>query len=292
MKYVGYYNGDIGPLEEMKIPMLDRCVFFGDSCYEMANFCRGRAFALHDHLNRFFNSCRILGINLTLTREQLAEEIQKIIDLNELEEGYLYWQATRGTRLRSFAYGDDELKPNLIMYSSPGINEPMDKVYSLKSYEDKRFHMCNVKTTNLIPAVLYSQKSYKNGCEESILHRGDRVTECGHSNVLILKDGVLIAPPKDQWILPGITMSNLLILAEKNNIKTRIAPFTMDELRAADEVIISSTGARGTRGGMLDGEPVGCKDEKNLRILQQAYLDFYYENLDRKELLDEAHYKQ
>mgnify|MGYP004522347233 FL=1 len=292
MEYVGYYNGEIGPLSEMKIPMLDRSVFFGDSCYEMANFHNKRAFVLHDHINRFYNSCKILGIDFQLTREELVEEIQKCIDANELEIGLLYWQASRGTMMRSFAYGDKKPAANLIMYTAPGALLPQTKTYSLKSYEDIRFLRCNVKTTNLIPAVLYSQESYENGCEESILHRGERVTECGHSNVIILKDGVLKAPPKDNLILPGVTMSNILVLAEKNGIPVKVAPFTMDELRDADEVIITSTGVPCIQGTMLDGRPVGGRDEKTLKHLQKIYMDFYYENVDRAELLDEAHYAQ
>lgn len=292
MEYVGYYNGEIGPLSEMKIPMLDRSIFFGDSCYEMANFENGRAFVLHDHIKRFYNSCEILGIDFRMTKEELVSEIQKVIDANELKEGFLYWQASRGTMMRSFAYGDKKPAANLIMYTSPGSLLPQTKTFSLKSYEDIRFLRCNIKTTNLIPAVLYSQESYENGCEESILHRGERVTECAHSNVIILKDGVLKAPPKDNLILPGVTMSNTLVLAEKNGIPVEIAPFTMDELRDADEVIITSTGVPCIQGTKLDGNPIGGKDEKTLKHLQKLYMDFYYDNVGRTELLDEAHYAQ
>ena len=60
MKHVGYYNGQIGPLEEMKIPMLDRAVYFGDGCYDATTFANNRIFALKDHLDRFYNNCRLL----------------------------------------------------------------------------------------------------------------------------------------------------------------------------------------------------------------------------------------
>ena len=75
MEYVGYYNGETGPLEELKVPMLDRAVFFGDCCYDMATFRNRRAFALKDHLNRFYSSCRQLDIHVDLTMEKLAAEI-------------------------------------------------------------------------------------------------------------------------------------------------------------------------------------------------------------------------
>ena len=90
MKHIGYYNGDIGPLEEMRVPMLDRAVFFGDSCYEMVNFRNKRAFGLHDHLNRFYNSLKFLKINFDMSLETLAGEIQKLIDMNECDCGTVY----------------------------------------------------------------------------------------------------------------------------------------------------------------------------------------------------------
>ena len=91
----------------------------------------------------------------------------------------------------------------------------------------------------------------------------------------MLQNGVLCAPPRDNLILPGITMKHLLELARENGIPTREAPFTMDELRAADEVIISSSGDLCIRARTLDGRPVGGRDEKTLRILQAAYTEKY-----------------
>ena len=76
MKHVGYYNGEIGPLEEMKIPMLDRAVYFGDGCYDAAMFSNNRIFALEDHLDRFYNSCRLLEIPFDMEREALTKELQ------------------------------------------------------------------------------------------------------------------------------------------------------------------------------------------------------------------------
>lgn len=290
MKHIGYYNGDIGPLEEMRVPMLDRAVFFGDSCYEMVNFRNKRAFGLHDHLNRFYNSLKFLKINFDMSLETLAGEIQKLIDMNECDCGTVYWQGSRGTAMRYFTYDSENIRGNLLMYTSPNYLEPQEHVYSLKSHEDTRFLHCNIKTTNLIPAVMYSQSSLEDGCQESILHRGDRVTECGHSNVVILKDGVLCAPPKDNLILPGVTMSNLLMLAEKNDVPVRIAPFTMDELKNADEIIITSTGVPCIRALSLDGEEIGGRDPGLLHKLQKAYMDFFISETDRTPVLDEMHY--
>ena len=108
--------------------------------------------------------------------------------------------------------------------------------------------------------------------------QGERVTECAHSNILIIKDGVLQTPPRDNLILPGITLKHLLELAEANGIPTKEEPFTMDELRNADEVIVSSSGGLCIQAVELDGAPIGGKDPKTLKTLQDAYTKFYAED--------------
>lgn len=273
MKHVGYYNGEIGPLEEMKIPMLDRAVYFGDGCYDAAMFSNNRIFALEDHLDRFYNSCRLLEIPFDMEREALTKELQKCIDVNELSEGMIYWQCSRGTYYRSHNFPPETVKPNLMIFTVPDEIVPMDTTYKLISMEDTRFLHCNIKTLNLIPSVIAYQRCIEAGCQETLFHRQGRVTECAHSNVLILKDGTLHTPPRDNLILPGITLKHLIILAKENSIPVIEAPFSMDELKNADEVIISNSGAFCIRADELDGKPIGGKDPKTLKILQDAYRD-------------------
>lgn len=276
MQHVGYYNGEIGPLEEMKIPMLDRAVYFGDGVYDSATFANNHIFALDEHINRFYNSCRLLNIPFSLSREALAAELQKCVDANEVDHGFLYWQASRGTGLRSHNYPKD-IQPNLMVFTVPDELHPMDQPMKLISVEDTRFLHCNIKTLNLIPNVMAFQACVQAGCDEVVLHRGDRVTECAHSNVLMLKDGVLCAPPRDNLILPGITLTHLLQLAKQEGIPTCEEPFTMDQLRHADEIIVSSSGALCIPACELDGQPVGGKDPTTLKRLQDAYMAYYIE---------------
>ena len=273
MKHIGYYNGEIGPLEEMKIPMLDRAVYFGDGCYDAAMFSNNRIFALEDHLDRFYNSCRLLEIPFDMERKALTKELQKCIDANELSEGMIYWQCSRGTYYRSHNFPPETVKPNLMIFTVPDEIVPMDTTYKLISMEDTRFLHCNIKTLNLIPSVIAYQRCIEAGCQETLFHRQGRVTECAHSNVLILKDGTLHTPPRDNLILPGITLKHLILLAKENNIPVIEAPFSMDELKNADEVIISNSGAFCIRADELDGKPIGGKDPKTLKILQDAYRD-------------------
>ena len=251
MKYVGYYNGEIGPLEEMKIPMLDRAVYFGDGCYDATTFANNNIFAADDHLDRFYNSCKLLEIPFEMSREELRAELQKCIDANEIDHGMLYWQCSRGTTYRGHQFPPASVKPNLMIFTVP---------------------------CDLIPSVIAYQRCIEQGCQETVFHRGERVTECAHSNILIIKDGVLRTPPRDNLILPGITLKHLLMLAEKNGIPTSEAPFTMQELADADEIIVSSSGGLCIQAVELDGKPIGGKDPKTLKTLQDAYAEFYAED--------------
>lgn len=275
MKCVGYYNGEIGPLEEMKIPMLDRAVYFGDGCYDATTFAHNHIFAAKDHLDRFYNSCRLLEIPFTMSREELTAALQQCIDANDSDHGMLYWQCSRGTGPRSHNFPGPEVKPNLMIFTVPYELIPMDRTFRLISMEDTRFLHCNIKTLNLIPSVIAYQRCIEAGCQETVFHRGNRVTECAHSNILIIKDGVLCTPPRDNLILPGISLKHLLELAEQEGIPTSEAPFTMDELKNADEVIISSSGGLCVQAVELNGTPIGGKDPVTLQKLQQAYADYY-----------------
>ena len=283
MEDVGYYNGKYDRIERMMIPMNDRVVYFGDGVYE-ATFVRNhRIFALTEHLNRLYRSLSLVEIPFTMSKEELTEELQKMVDLVDTDETYmLYWQISRGTGMRNHAF-PEEGKPNLLItVRKMPMKNIYEKPYKLISLEDIRFYMCHIKTLNLIPSVIANQRAKEAGCDEAVLHRGDRVTECAHSNISILKDGVFITAPTDHLILPGITRMHLLQIAMEHNIPVKEEAFTMEELLDADEVIVSSSSALCIRAVELDGKKIGGKDEKTLRILQDAYLKKFMEETEKE----------
>ena len=243
-KNVGYYNGEIGPLEEMKVSMGDRALYFGDGIYEATCAANRIPFAIEDHLDRMYNSLRLLEIPFKMEREQVKAELQKVLDAaEESPVHFLYWQVTRGNAPRNHVFPQG-VEPSLMIFVKPHAMKSMDIPYKLISLEDTRFKLCNIKTLNLIPSVLANQRALEAGCDEAVLHRGSRVTECAHSNISILKDGVLRTAPTDELILPGITRKHLLALAKENGIPTLEEPFSMVELMNADEVIVTSSSAR------------------------------------------------
>lgn len=271
-KNVGYYNGEMGPLEEMKVPMGDRALYFGDGIYEATCVANRIPFAIEDHLDRMYNSLRLLEIPFRMDREQIKAELQKVIDAAEdAPVHFLYWQISRGVCPRNHPFPQD-VEPTLMAYVKPHTMKSMDKPYKLISLEDNRFKLCNIKTLNLIPSVLANQRAVERGCDEAVLHRGSRVTECAHSNISILKDGELRTAHTDELILPGITRKHLIALAKENGIPVREEPFSMVELMNADEAIVTSSSALCMRVESIDDIPVGGKDPRRIKLLQDAYL--------------------
>lgn len=275
MERVGYFNGEIGNIDEMLIPLCDRSVFFGDAVYEAVLVLNKKPFTLDLHLDRLYNSLRLTEIKLDMCREALKAEIDKIIALSEGEQTMLYIQVTRGKAPRKHEYPKDA-KANLIMSVTPLNLPPRDKKASLMSMEDLRFCYCNIKTTNLLPNVFAAQKATASGATEALLHRGERVTEAAHSSILIIKDGKLIMPPLDQYILPSITRAVITKICKENGIPTEERIVTVDEVLGADEIILCSTTKNILYVFDVDGKSVGGKDRALATKLQDLFMQEIY----------------
>ncbi len=273
MKTLGYYNGSFGPLEEMTVPMNDRVCYFGDGVYEATLARNGKIFALKEHLDRFFNSAGLLRIKMPYTKEEISGILYDMLSKMDDSEIFIYWQMTRGTGMRQHQFPGENVKPNLWITMKPGKHGDMTKPFKLTTTEDTRFLHCNIKTLNLLPNVMAAEKAEELGCGECVFHRGDIVTECAHSNISILKDGVFKTHPTDHFILPGITRMHLIQICKDNGIPVDETPFTMKELLDADEVIVSSSTKFCTTAYDVDGTPVGGKAPEIVKLLQEKYLE-------------------
>ncbi|MBQ7719131.1 MAG: aminotransferase class IV, partial [Clostridia bacterium] len=189
---------------------------------------------------RFFSSMKLLGIEPAWTKEELRAILEDLVSRLDSDIGKLYWQASRGTAPRSHAFPKDA-KANLLVFLNPGALPDFHNEISLVSVEDIRFEICNVKTLNLIPSVLATDVAMKAGCDEAVLHRGEIVTECAHSNISIIKNGVLVTHPADNFILPGTVRKHVLDICHRESIPVIERPFTMDELRDCDEAVVTAS---------------------------------------------------
>lgn len=270
MKTLGYYNGTIGEIDQMMVPMNDRACVFGDGVYDATLAANHKIYGMDEHVDRFFNSAALLEIPMPCTKPELKQLLRDLVKKVDSPDQFVYFQVTRGTAMRNHSF--PEGKANLWVMLTPRKLTPIDKQVKLITVEDNRFYLCNIKTLNLIPSVLASQKATLAGCDEAVFHRGDRVTECAHSNISILKDGVFRTAPLDRLILPGTARKRLLEACAQLGIPAVEEAFTLSELFDADEVIVSSSGSLCQQAVEIDGKPVGGRDGDRLRALQKVVL--------------------
>lgn len=271
MKTLAYYNGNIGPADELTVPVLDRALCFGDGCYEATLVVNGKAIDIEDHLDRFFNSMRMMKIDFDKSREELRAILEDMIKRFNVPSSILYWQCSRGTAPRSHAFPTG-CTPNLmITIGEKGMPETKSPA-ALVTTEDIRYMYCNIKTLNLFPNVMASQKAKEAGAFETVFIRPDGfVTEGSHTNVFILKNGILKTHEDGCLVLPGITKKHVLIEARKLGVPVEEKAFTKEELFDADEVFVTSSTSFLKRASSIDGIPCHMSDEALFNKLNDAY---------------------
>lgn len=274
MKNIGYYNGEEGPLEELKVPFLERVSFYGDGVYDATMALDGVVVFAEDHIQRFFNSCANMEINPGITAEELLSLLTRLVSQVDGSYHFVYWQVTRGTAHRSHPF--PEGKANLWVMVEPAEKDLRPKPFSLITVEDTRFFHCNTKTLNLLPNVMAAQRAKEAGCDEAVFVRDGFVTECAHSNVHILKEGALVTHPADNLILPGIARKHIIEACGRLGVPVQQRPFTVEELMGADEVVVSaSSEPGGVLAKQVDGLPVGGKASELFgRIQDEAVREF------------------
>ena len=266
---IAYYNGELQEKKNIRISLSDRAIFFGDGIYDAAIGKGEKIYLEEEHINRFFDNARKLNIPVTFTKTELSKMLKSTILANKFEQYFVYFQLTRTSQERLHAYPDTQKSNILITVKRHELPSPK-KQLKLITRADDRYFMCDIKTLNLLPAVLASRAAVEAGCDEAVFVRGSTVTECAHSNVSIIKDGVLYTHPKTNLILPGITRERMLFICKRVGIPYTERPFDRNELFSADEILVSSTTKLLMRASHLDGFSVGCRDNKTSKKLIYA----------------------
>ena len=280
MKNLGYYNGKWDEIEKMSIPMTDRVCFFGDGVYDATYSRNYKIFSLDEHIDRFYSSAKFLEIDIPFSKNEMKELLNEMVQKMDTGENFVYFQATRGSNeIRSHVFPND-IKANIWINIYHKEILDLTKRVQLITMEDTRFLHCNIKTLNLIPAVVASQRAKEKGCFEAVFHRNGRVTECAHSNIHIIKNGELITAPTDNLILPGIARRHIIDICKKMNVTVREVPYYLEQLFDADEVLVSSAGALCLSVDKIDGKAVGGKAPELLEKLQSALLRDFLSQTD------------
>lgn len=237
---IAYYNGKFSSIEEIKIPLTDRAVFFGDGIYEALLAKDGNLHFENLHLKRFYENVKLLGLSFDMDENSLSRLLHDAVNRSGEESAFLYFQLTKFADRRIHACPRSE-KYNLLITVTPIPLPSPERKMKLVTYPDLRYGYCNIKTLNLLPSVIASEYAERNGADEAVFCRGETVTECAHSNLFVLKDGIVYTHPKCEKILPGITREALLCECRKLGIARREEAFTREFMYSADAILVTSS---------------------------------------------------
>ena len=274
-----YLNGKFMPIAEAYIPVLDRGFIFGDGVYEVIPVYSKRAFRLAEHLKRLQSSLDGIRLPNPHNEAEWTKLINELIARNPSEDQYLYLHITRGVAKRDHAFPQPAVTPTVFMMSSPLQHPPAELLktgVSAVTAIDNRWLRCDIKAISLLPNVLLRQQAVDAGCAETILIRDDSfMTEGAASNIFVVKNGTLLAPPKDNLMLPGITYDVILELAAADSIPVQVRKIAKAEIFSADELLLTSSTREVLPITLVDGKSVGSgKPGEMFSLLHTLYQNF------------------
>jgi D-alanine transaminase len=252
-----YLNGQFLPLEDAKVSVLDRGFIYGDGVYELVPVYGRRPYRLRQHLARLQRSLDGIRLANPHTDAEWEAIIAGLIGRMTFADQGVYLQVTRGAAKRDHAFPAG-VAPTVFMMSNPLVLPPREQVergVAVVTAVDERWLHCDLKTISLLGNVLARQLAVDAGATETVLFRNGYLTEASASNVLLVRGGVIVAPPKDNQILPGITYDVAFELAREGGLPIEVRPVPKDEALAADEMWLSSSTKEVLAVTALDGRP-------------------------------------
>ena len=272
-----FLNGEFLPLEEARVPVLDRGFIFGDGVYELVPVYSRVAFRLDEHLARLERSLGEAKIRNPYSRERWRELVYRLVDAQSFDDQGVYFQVTRGVAKRDHAFPRDA-QPTVFMMCNPLVNPPRAQIEAggaAVSAQDNRWLRCDIKSISLLGNVLARQISASVDAAETILFRDGKLTEASASNVFVVKRGMIVSPPKSHLILPGITYDVVTELARTNRLPLEFRDVPEAEVRAADEIWVTSSSKEVLAIVSLDGRRVGeGKPGPVFRRMYELYQEF------------------
>ncbi|KEA46348.1 D-amino acid aminotransferase [Campylobacter mucosalis] len=242
MNNIVFLNGDFLDVSEAKISVLDRGFIFGDGIYEVVPVINSKLVDRQDFWQRFKRSLAEIELELPYTQDDFEKILYKLIDKNELSEGGVYMQVTRGVAPREFKFLKG-LEPTIFTFSYKTniINNPLaTSGIEVISTPDIRWKRRDIKSISLLAQCKAKNEAAKNDAYEAIMVEDGFVTEGSSSSVLFIKDNTLVTKPLSSEILPGIRRETIIKLAKQIGLKVELRNFTMDEIYNSDEAFISA----------------------------------------------------
>jgi D-alanine transaminase len=268
-------NKDIVEEKEVNLSINDRGYHFGDGIYEVIKVYDQKMFTVNEHINRLYESAKKIRLVIPYAKIELIKMLEKLIIVNELKDGHIYFQITRGVSERIHQFPDYTVEPVLTAFTKE-MDRPLEKQkkgVKASLVEDERWLKCDIKSLNLLANVLAKQDATEKGSYEAILHRGDIVTEGSASNMFGIKNNVLYTHPANNLILHGITRGVIFKLAKQVGLTIKEEAMTVKELLQMEEVFLSSTTSEIMPIILIDEHQVGNGEVGKLTKEMQREFD-------------------
>ncbi len=243
-----YVNGEYLPETEAKISIFDRGFLFADAVYEVTSVLGGKLIDFEGHAVRLQRSLNELDMQNPCTKEELLEIHRKLVEQNNIDEGLVYLQVSRGSDGdRDFVFPPEDTPPSLVLFTQnkPGLanSAASKKGAKIISIEDVRWGRRDIKTVQLLYPSMGKMMAKKAGCDDAWMTQDGYVTEGTSNNAYYVKDGKIVTRPLSNDILHGITRKAVLRMAQEAQMKVEERLFTIDEAKDADEAFTTSASA-------------------------------------------------
>lgn len=270
-----YLNGDILPLSQATISVLDRGFIFGDGIYEVVPVYNRKPFRLEQHVARLMRSLDKISLQTGNTAEEWQQLMTMMAQRAPWDNSLVYLQVTRGVAKRDHAFPNPPVKPTIFLMAAPRVAPSVKEIEQglrTVSMLDMRWLHCDIKSVSLLGNVLAKQYAVERGVDDVIQFRDGYLSEASSANIWVVKDGVVIAPPKDNLVLEGIRYGLIEELCQAEGIPLHLRPVSQEEVEQADELFLSSATKEILPITELDAKPIANGEVGTIyKALKQAY---------------------
>ena len=276
MSRIVYVNGDYVPEDEAKVSIFDRGFLMADAVYEVTSVLKGKLVDFEGHLRRLARSLDELDMDHPLEDSELLEIHRELVNRNQLDEGLIYLQVTRGAADRDFVYPEDA-SPTVVMFTQVKSLEESEQAKTgikVVFLDDLRWGRRDIKTVQLLYPSMAKMEAKSRGADDAWLVQDGLVTEGTSNNAYIVKDGAIITRELSHDILHGITRAAVLECARERQMRIEERAFTPDEAQEADEAFITAASTFVMPVVSIDGETIGDGQPGPVsRRLREIYIE-------------------
>ena len=287
-----FLNGQWLPIDEARIPILDRGFIFGDGIYEVVPFYSGVPFRWAEHRARMSRSLAKIRLTDPYTDQEWEALVHRIVSLHPWADQFVYLHITRGVAKRDHAFPVNAT-PTVLAIANPFPVTPAiqrNEGVAAVTLADTRWLHCDIKSISLLGNVLARQAAVDEGAVECVMFRDEFLTEGSAANIWVVKNGVLLSPPRDNKMLEGIRVALVDSLCKAKGIALEVRPVTRAEVLSADEMMLSSATKEVLPICKLDGKPVGTgKPGPVYAALYAAYQEQIKASIDAAQMKATAH---